>query len=242
MKALMTCAGMNTELRPFTDMMPKCLLPVKAKPILFHNLEWLQKNHIDEVIITTSYHHNQIELALKKYQIEGLFSVDLKINIHKQSGGVGSAQSLKTLSHKLDGDDFLFLDGGNLYNFDIEKYYSNHKNNGKLISILSHMTMEDSKYKNFIKYKNGSDEIEKITVKPDYKMNKELLATSGTCYLNPMIFDVIEKKDRHLFDNVIPKQLENINVIVDNGSIQFINSKKEYMSIAKTWSSYYANI
>ncbi len=242
MKALMTCAGMNTELRPFTDMMPKCLLPVKAKPILFHNLEWLQKNHIDEVIITTSYHHNQIELALKKYQIEGLFSVDLKINIHKQSGGVGSAQSLKTLSHKLDGDDFLFLDGGNLYNFDIEKYYSNHKNNGKLISILSHMTMEDSKYKNFIKYKNGSDEIEKITVKPDYKMNKELLATSGTCYLNPMIFDVIEKKDRHLFDNVIPKQLENINVIVDNGSIQFINSKKEYMSISKTWSSYYANI
>jgi len=242
MKALMTCAGMNTELRPFTDMMPKCLLPVKAKPILFHNLEWLQKNHIDEVIITTSYHHNQIELALKKYQIEGLFSVDLKINIHKQSGGVGSAQSLKTLSHKLDGDDFLFLDGGNLYNFDIEKYYSNHKNNGKLISILSHMTMEDSKYKNFIKYKNGSDEIEKITVKPDYKMNKELLATSGTCYLNPMIFDVIEKKDRHLFDNVIPKQLENINVIVDNGSIQFINSKKEYMSISKTWSLYYANI
>ncbi len=242
MKALMTCAGMNTELRPFTDMMPKCLLPVKAKPILFHNLEWLQKNHIDEVIITTSYHHNQIELALKKYQIEGLFSVDLKINIHKQSGGVGSAQSLKTLSHKFDGADFLFLDGGNLYNFDIEKYYSNHKNNGKLISILSHMTMEDSKYKNFIKYKNGSDEIEKITVKPDYKMNKELLATSGTCYLNPMIFDVIEKKDRHLFDNVIPKQLENINVIVDNGSIQFINSKKEYMSIAKTWSSYYANI
>jgi mannose-1-phosphate guanylyltransferase len=242
MKALMTCAGMNTELRPFTDMMPKCLLPVKAKPILFHNLEWLQKNHIDEVIITTSYHHNQIELALKKYQIEGLFSVDLKINIHKQSGGVGSAQSLKTLSHKFDGADFLFLDGGNLYNFDIEKYYSNHKNNGKLISILSHMTMEDSKYKNFIKYKNGSDEIEKITVKPDYKMNKELLATSGTCYLNPMIFDVIEKKDRHLFDNVIPKQLENINIIVDNGSIQFINSKKEYMSIAKTWSSYYANI
>ena len=67
MKALMTCAGMNTELRPFTDMMPKCLLPVKAKPILFHNLEWLQKYDIDEVIITTSYHHNQIELALRKF-------------------------------------------------------------------------------------------------------------------------------------------------------------------------------
>lgn len=238
MKALMNCAGMNIELRPFTDMMPKCLLPVKAKPILFHNLEWLQKYDIDEVIVITSYHHNQIELALKKYKIEGLFSVNLNINIHKQSGGGGSAQSLKSLSHKLDGDDFLFLDGGNLYNFDIENYYSIHKNNGKMISILSHLTMEDSKYNNFIKYKNGSDEIEKITVKPDYKMNKELLATSGTCYLSPMIFNVIEKNDNHLFDNVIPKHLDNINVIVDNTSIQFINSKKEYMSISKTWKSF----
>ena len=44
------------------------------------------------------------------------------------------------------------------------------------------------------------------------EMNKELLATSGTCYLSPMIFNVIEKKDRHLFDNVIPKQY---NLIVN---------------------------
>ena len=96
----MTCVGMNTELRPFTDMMPKCLLPVKSKPILFHNLEWLQKYDIDEVVIATNYHHNQIELALKKYQLNGLFSTDLNINIHKQSGGVGTAQSLKNLSYK----------------------------------------------------------------------------------------------------------------------------------------------
>ena len=232
MKVLMTCAGMNTELRPFTDMMPKCLLPVKGKPILFHNLEWLQKFDIDEVVITTNYHHNQIELSLKKYQLNGLFSTDFKINIHKQTGGVGSAQSLRNLSYKFNEGDFLFLDGGNLYNFDIEKYYNVHKNDGKSISILSHMTMGDSKHKTFIKYKNGSDEIEKISVRPDYKMTKELLATSGACYLNPIIFDVIGKKDKCLFDNVIHKQLDNINVIVDKNSVQFINTSKEYLSIS----------
>jgi len=225
MKVLMTCAGMNTELRPFTDMMPKCLLPVKSKPILFHNLEWLQKFNIDEIVITTNYHHNQIELALRNF---GSFIV----STHKQSGGVGTAQSLKTLSHKFSDDDFLFLDGGNLYNFDIEKYYNVHKDDGKPISILSHMTMGDSKHKTFIKYKNGSDKIEKISVRPDYKMTKELLATSGACYLNPMIFDVIEKNDRQLVDDVFPKQLDDINVIVDNTSVQFINTSKEYLSIS----------
>ena len=100
------------------------------------------------------------------------------------------------------------------------------KNNGKIISILSHMTMEDGKYKNFIKYKNGSDKIEKIIVKPEYKLNKQLLATSGACYLNPMIFNVIG-------NNVIPKQLDNISVILDNDSVQFINTKQQYMSMSK---------
>ena len=132
----MNCTGMNIELRPFTDMMPKCLLSIKTKSILFHNLEWLQKYDIDEVIVATKYHHNQIELALNKYQIEILFSSDLKINTHKLSKCVGTAQTLKSLSHKLDGGDFLFLDGDNLYNFDIENYYNVHKNNGKIISIL----------------------------------------------------------------------------------------------------------
>ena len=227
MKVLMTCAGMNTELRPFTDMMPKCLLPVKAKPILFHNLEWLQKFNIDEVILTTSYYHNQIELALKKF---GSFIV----STHKQKGGVGSAQSLSQLSYKFENDDFLFLRGDNLYNFDIDKHYKSHKDTGKTISILSHMTMGDSKYKTFIKYKNDSDKIEKISVRPDYKMTKELLATSGACYLSPTIFDKIDKKDRYLIDDTFPKLLDDINVIVDNTSVQFFNTAKEYLSIAKS--------
>ena len=96
------------------------------------------------------------------------------------------------------------------------------------------MSMGDSKYKNFIKYKNGSDKIEKISVRPDYKMTKELLATSGACYLSPVIFDKFEKKDRHLFDDIIPKQLDDINVIVDNASVRFINTPREYLSIAES--------
>ena len=118
--------------------------------------------------------------------------------MHKQKGGVGSAQSLNQLSYKFENDDFLFLRGDNLYDFDVEKYYKSHKDSGKAISILSHMTMGDSKYKTFIKYKNDSDKIEKISVRPDYKMTKELLATSGACYLSPTIFDKIDKKDRYL--------------------------------------------
>ena len=65
-------------------------------------------------------------------------------------------------------------------------------------------------------------------------MTKELLATSGACYLSPTIFDKIDKKDRYLIDDTFPKLLDDINVIVDNTSVQFFNTAKEYLSIAKS--------
>jgi len=232
MKVLMACAGINIELRPFTDMMPKCLLPIKGKSILFHNLDWLQKYDIDEVVVTASYHANQIEIALRKYQSS------FNVRFHRERTVIGTAQSLRNVEGTFSKGDFLFLHGDNLYNFDIDDYYKVHKNSGKSISILSHMTKEDSRNKSFIKYKNDSDEIEKISVKPDYKITKDLLATSGVCYMNPEIVDGITKRDKQVFDHVIPKNLDNINVIVDNNSVEFINNKKKFMAISNTWKSY----
>ena len=232
MKVLMTCAGINTELRPFTDMMPKCLLPINGKSILHHNLDWLQKYDIDEVTISTSYYSNQIELAIKKYQSK------YNIRLHTQKNIIGTAQTLKMLEMRFIENDFLFIHGDNLYDFDVKKYYNVHKNNGKLLSILSHYTKEDSKNKSFIKYKDDSDNIEKISVKPDYKISNDLLATSGVCFMKPSVFEYLSPKDKQVFDNFIPKMLDNLNVIVDNNSVKFINSKKKYMAVSNTWSSY----
>ena len=99
MKVLMTCAGINTELRPFTDMMPKCLLPINGKSILTQNLDWLQKFDIDEVIVSTSYYANQIDLALRKYQS------NYKLTIHRQPKIIGTARTLKNLQYKLEDSE-----------------------------------------------------------------------------------------------------------------------------------------
>ena len=45
MNVIMFCAGLNPELRPFTDYKPKCLLPISNKSILFHNLDWLERQN-----------------------------------------------------------------------------------------------------------------------------------------------------------------------------------------------------
>jgi len=55
MKAMLLAAGLGTRLRSLTDRIPKCMLPVGGKPILEHNLEWLKRYGISEVMINL-YH------------------------------------------------------------------------------------------------------------------------------------------------------------------------------------------
>lgn len=60
MKAILLAAGLGTRLRPLTDNIPKCLVPIKGKPLLQIWLENLSYVGIDEFLINTHYLPNQI--------------------------------------------------------------------------------------------------------------------------------------------------------------------------------------
>ncbi len=60
MKAFLLTAGLGTRLRPLTDNMPKCLLPINGKPLLQIWLELLSRNGVDQVLINTHWHHEKV--------------------------------------------------------------------------------------------------------------------------------------------------------------------------------------
>jgi mannose-1-phosphate guanylyltransferase len=53
--ALLLAAGLGTRLRPMTDRIPKCLVPIRGKPLLEYWLDALLSNGIHEVLVNT--HH-----------------------------------------------------------------------------------------------------------------------------------------------------------------------------------------
>lgn len=55
MKALLLAAGLGTRLRPLTDTMPKCLVPVRGKPLLAYWLDMLLSGGIERVLLNTHY-------------------------------------------------------------------------------------------------------------------------------------------------------------------------------------------
>ena len=65
MKAFLLTAGLGTRLRPLTDGMPKCLLPICGKPLLEIWLELLGKHGVSEVLVNTHWRREKVERYIK---------------------------------------------------------------------------------------------------------------------------------------------------------------------------------
>lgn len=66
MKALLLAAGLGSRLRPITNTVPKCLVPINGKPLLAYWLENLSKAGVSEFLINTSYLSEQVEAFIKQ--------------------------------------------------------------------------------------------------------------------------------------------------------------------------------
>jgi mannose-1-phosphate guanylyltransferase len=55
MRALLLAAGLGTRLRPLTDRMPKCLVPIHGKPLLDYWLDLLFTDGVEQALVNTHY-------------------------------------------------------------------------------------------------------------------------------------------------------------------------------------------
>ena len=65
MRALLLAAGLGTRLRPLTDTVPKCLVPIKGEPLLGIWLNRLTQAGIGPFLINTHYLADQVEAFIK---------------------------------------------------------------------------------------------------------------------------------------------------------------------------------
>jgi mannose-1-phosphate guanylyltransferase len=66
MKAFLLAGGLGTRLRPLTNEVPKCLLPVQGTPMLQIWFELCRQNGIDEVLINVHCHGDAVRKFIEK--------------------------------------------------------------------------------------------------------------------------------------------------------------------------------
>jgi mannose-1-phosphate guanylyltransferase len=80
-RAFLLAAGFGTRLKPITDNVPKCLVPVGGQPLLDYWLDALDNAGIGPIVINLHYHANQVEAFLEtranRSRIEQVFEPEL---------------------------------------------------------------------------------------------------------------------------------------------------------------------
>lgn len=67
-KALLLAAGLGTRLKPLTENWPKCLMPIRCRPLLEYWLSILQKSGVNNVLVNTHYLSRHVEGFLNQLQ------------------------------------------------------------------------------------------------------------------------------------------------------------------------------
>jgi len=67
MQAMVFAAGLGTRLKPLTDRMPKALVEVAGKPLLWHVLKRLEKAGASRVVVNVHHFAGQIISYLENH-------------------------------------------------------------------------------------------------------------------------------------------------------------------------------
>ena len=227
MKAIILAGGFGTRLRPYTNSLPKPMLPLDKKPILEHLIDWVKKNGLTEIVLCVSYKRKKIQDYFKD---GAKFGVKIEYAISKKP--LATAGQLKTAEKFID-DTFVCLYGDSIYNFSLKNMIRKH--NKKKSTI----TMSLFKYKFNVRYGvintetptyssfNSSGKVLSWEEKPEFNVKINM----GCYVMEPEIFKLIPKNKSYGMDNVIRKVISKkklVSSIVSQNEFIDIGDKETY--------------
>ena len=101
--------------------MPKTLVKVQNKEILWYILKHLKKNGFNDIILPLGYKGNHIKLFLKKNKNFGLNIKTINTGVQTNIG-----KRLSLISDELVSDNFLLINGDAIFRLNLKQIYENH--------------------------------------------------------------------------------------------------------------------
>jgi mannose-1-phosphate guanylyltransferase len=130
MKAFVLAAGHGTRLRPLTDSIPKCLVPIQGVPLLEIWLEVCRRASIDEVLVNLHAHAEAVRSRLHQH------ANGMKVRLVEEPVLLGSAGTLLANREWVGGDDcFWILYADVLTNIDLDAMLAFHRSRASLATI-----------------------------------------------------------------------------------------------------------
>lgn len=153
--AIILCGGKGTRLGSITKKIPKTLVKVQGREILWYTIKFLKKNGFNHFILPLGYKSNLV----KNFLIKNNY-FDSKINAIQTGTNAHIGKRLSVVSKYIISDNFLLINGDTILNFDLKKIFNFHvkKNNavtfisGEIFYPFGTIGIQNKKIKDFTRY------------------------------------------------------------------------------------------
>ena len=138
MKALLLAGGFGTRLKPLTENIPKCLVPLGNKPLLDYWINGLTEANFNSLLINTHYLADQVKEFVRHHPMRN------KIELLHEENLLGTAGTLKENINILKHEDCLMVHADNYCTADFNEFLLRHQNRPKecLITMMTFYTKE----------------------------------------------------------------------------------------------------
>ena len=195
MKALILAAGLGSRLKHKTKSVPKSLVKLKKKPILYYQLKILEKNLITDIYIVVGYKKKKLESYLKK----NFPHLNITLIENKKYKSTESSYSYYLSRKFLYNEDYIHMNCDIYFSDSLMKFLLRSKNQNIIC------TQKVGKLRENIHLINSNKNL--ITSYKNYFFNKKHEKVFGVAKFSAKI-------SSQLYDNVsakISKKIYNLN-------------------------------
>jgi len=193
--------GFGTRLRPWTESIPKPLLPILDKSMIEHVLDVLPESQVDKVLIAAGYGVEQIREHFEKIPLP------YEVVIVEETEPLGTGGAIANCREHLSGGTFCVINGDLITSLKVEEMLEFHKQNGG-IATISLWEVEDPSRFGVADYKEDTGKIMRFQEKPAIEDAYSNLINAGTYILEQEIFDFMPDEAHSIERDIYEKIAE----------------------------------
>lgn len=223
--ALIMAGGDAASLRPISYEIPKPMIPIHGKPILFHQIKLLSSYSIDNIFVSVDKNSEKI---IEYFGNGSRFGVNIEYMHEKKP--LGTAGALRELRGKVK-KTFVMLNVDTITNVDLSQLFNFHKSVNSIATVVL-STVDDPK--NYGVARMRGNEILEFVEKPAKPPSN--LINAGFSILEPEVINLVSKK-HFMIEELYEKlcKLQKLKGFVHDGPVFDVGTHAGYERAIKNW-------
>ncbi len=128
--AVILVGGSGLRMRPFTEDMPKCMIPLQGKPLIYWIINWLKAYGFKHIAMGVAY-RKEVVINYLRDNSQGL---KIDFSEHTVEGETGEGFRL-AISRFVKDEDFLAMNGDEITSLNLERLEEIHLRNKPVATI-----------------------------------------------------------------------------------------------------------